>query len=418
MTLPSTAPPVLPAPAPLRARLTGLAGLLQAACAWPLDAHVLAKAGALEHVAGLDPGRAAAGVLALCALACLVTWRAVPAWLVAGALTLLLSTPYGPANLHALQALLLAAGLLACARALARPRPGLARLLLVLLPLPVTEALFATVARSHAVGYTLAARLWFARHWSPPSNSLGFRDVEHPADGAHDVFVLGDSFVSGVGIADVAQRFGERLAAELGPPWQVHNLGLNGTATAEQRAVLERQPFTPEAIVLSYYVNDIAGAGQGAGEPPPRYRPYRDLGRVAWLVSRSYLLDYLYWLAPRGDLAAEAASLARWHATPAIVAAHERELEELVAAARARTPRVVAVLFPELPAPEASQAALEPARRVFARLGVPCVEVTRLLDGLAGPERVINPNDAHPSAAVHARVGAALAEELRRLGPP
>lgn len=402
-------------------RWAALALLLQAAAALEIDPYHAVRATGPVELPGRAGVLASAAALALGALLVLRWPRPGLATvvLVPGAGALVLSTPHGSAAFHVLQALLLALAVLALAFALAHRGPHArpaTRLLLVALVPCLLEAAFATVARSHAVGYTLAARLWFARHWSPPSNSLGFRDVERREDGRSDLFVLGDSFVSGVGIADVAERFGERLASALGEHWQVHNLGYNGTDTRGQLEVLARVPFTPEALVLSYYTNDIAGAGVAAEEGWPRYRPYRDLGRAAWLVSRSYTLDYLYWRLPRADLAAEGRFLAHCYEVPAVVAAHERELEALVAAARARTGVVVALLFPELTAPEASAAFLEPARRVYARLGVPIVEVAPLLADLTPAERVVNENDAHPSAAVHARVAEALASKLRELG--
>jgi hypothetical protein len=402
-------------------RLAGGLLLLQAACALEVDPYHAERAGGKIELPGRLEIQLAAALLALLALLLLVRprpWLALAA-LATGAAALLLSTPHGAASFHVLQALLLAGAALALAvhasRGVRAARLA-TRLLLPCVLLCLTEAAFATVAQSHAVGYTLSARLWFARHWSPPSNSLGFRDVEHVADARRDLFVLGDSFVSGVGIADVSERFGERLAAELGGGWQIHNLGLNGTDTLEQREVLGRYPLEPDALVLSYYVNDIAGVGQRAGAGWPRYRPYRDLGRAAWLVSRSYLLDYLYWLRPRDDLTAEGRFLAHCFERPEVVLRHEQELEELVAAARARAPTVVAVLFPDLLDPAASAAQLEPARRTFARLGVPVVEVAPLLADLAPGARVVNRNDAHPATLVHARVAEAVAAELRRLG--
>ena len=404
-----------------RRRLLALLLLLQAGAALEIDPYHAERVGGVAQLVGRGEILSAVALLAAFALFLLLrpkTWALVPAFAF-GLLVLLESTPHGSAAFHVLQALLLVGALVLLVCELAdggRPARLAARLLLAFLPLLLCEAAFATVARSHAVGYTLAARLWFARHWSPPGNTLGFRDVEQADDGRKQLFVVGDSFVSGVGIADVAERFPDRLGAQLGDGWKVHNLGYNGVDTRYERELLAGYPFTPDVVVLSYYTNDIVGVGAERLQEQVRYRPYRDLGRAAWLVSRSYALDFLYWLRPRGDLGAETGFLERCFTTPEVVAQHERELEELVDLARARAPLVVAVVFPDLLAPEARAAHVAPALRVFARSGVPALDVRTLLAELEPEERVVNSNDAHPSPALHARVARALAEELARLG--
>jgi hypothetical protein len=420
---PTTTPPGdrLAAPRDRALRFAGALLLLQAACALEVDPYHAQRAGGEIELPGRLEIQLAATLLALLALLLLARPRPWPAFtaLATGAAALLLSTPHGAARFHVLQALLLAGATLAMAVHASRggraARLG-TRLLLPGVLLCLTEAAFATVAQSHAVGYTLAARLWFARHWSPPSNSLGYRDGEQREDGRRDLFVLGDSFVSGVGIADVAERFGDRLAAELGDGWRVHNLGYNGADTRYERELLEQYPFHADVIVLSYYTNDIALAGDALGLEPPYYRPYRDIGRLAWLVSRSYALDFLYWLRPRTDLAVEERFLERCHAEPAIVARHELDLGALVESARQRAGTVLAVVFPDLDDLEGSAARLGPALGVFARAGLVVIDVRALVAELESEQRMVNANDPHPSATVHARVAAALESELRTLG--
>jgi hypothetical protein len=412
----STAPPRTGA-----LRLAGGLLLLQAVCALEVDPYHAERAGAKIELPGRLEIQLAAGLLALLALCLLLRPRAgaALAGLLAGAFALLLSTPHGAASFHALQALLLSGATLALA--VHSSRGGrmarlATRLLLPCVLLGLTEAAFATVARSHAVGYTLAARLWFARHWSPPSNSLGFRDVEQREDERRDLFVVGDSFVSGVGIADVSERFGDRLAAELGDGWRVHNLGYNGADTRYERELLEQYPFHADVIVLSYYTNDIAQAGVAAGLAPPAYKPYRDLGRLAWLVSRSYALDFLYWLRPRADLAGEGQYLERCRSEPAVVARHEQDLAALIALAKRRAESVLAVVFPDLGDLEGSATRLRPALDAFAGAELSVVDVSTLVADLEPAQRMVNTNDAHPSARVHALVATALAVELQRLG--
>src|SRR6185436_234575 len=199
-------------------RLAALALLLQAAFAAEIDSYHLHRVGGTTNLPPHETivAVAWAGVgLALLALLLPRPWSASLA-LVAGAATLLVSTPSNAARFHLFQVLCLALATSAVVAACARGPRMIARLGLVALVLLAVEGVFSMVERSHAVGYTLAARLWFARHWSTPNNSLGYRDVEHPDDGRKKLFVLGDSFVAGVGIADARERFSDLLQVGLG----------------------------------------------------------------------------------------------------------------------------------------------------------------------------------------------------------
>ena len=340
--------------------------------------------------------------------------------LAAGAAVLFLSCPYNEAPFHLLQVILLACATLAVALAgarRARPSRAIVRAALVMVVLLAFEGVASTIARTHAVGYTLASRLWFARHWRTPRNSLGYRDVEHVDDGRTNLFVVGDSFVAGVGIADVRERFSDRLQAALGEHTQVHNLGSNGADTRQEAYLLETYPFRPDVLVLSYYVNDILAAAEALGHHEPPFRPYANLAPpLAWLVTRSYLLDFVYWLLPQTDQTGVRKYIAKCFAWPEVVALHEQDLQHIVDWARSKNCAMIAVVFPSLIQLEESAAWVAPALEVFARNGVPAIDVRTLLRDLPPEERVINRNDPHPSARVHALVAEALRAEVEKLG--
>src|SRR5262245_21618978 len=201
-----------------RNRLLASAALplaLQAACTLEVDSAYVERVGGMARLAPYTPVRPLAGAeVALALLVVLVPrWGAASLALIVGAAALLASTPFNTAGFHLLQVLLLmsaaALTVAGCLRG-ARMARAIARLGLVALVLLAGEGVFSMIDRSHAVGYTLAARLWFARHWTPPGNSFGYRDVEHPDDGKKKLFVLGDSFVAGMGIRDVRERFTDR----------------------------------------------------------------------------------------------------------------------------------------------------------------------------------------------------------------
>src|ERR1044071_207217 len=110
-------------------------------------------------------------------------------------------------------------------------RPSRIRTVVVLFTLTGSSILYLLVILEVGFGlffiqsdnfdYTLASQLWRARYWHP-INSLGYRDIEHPPAEFRSrkaVFVVGDSFVAGLGAANPARRFPDVLQKLLGTRW-------------------------------------------------------------------------------------------------------------------------------------------------------------------------------------------------------
>lgn len=333
-----------------------------------------------------------------------------------------------------LRSLLLAAGFaaiplgaLALARAARRAegRPsrdawlggGMAGLSLLAMLLVLEVAFQHLVVYSDGFGQTLAARSWFEQHWGP-ANRHGFRDGPIAPQDRH-LFVVGDSFVAGHGVAERAARFSDRLAAHLAPGWSVVNFARNGWHTGQQLEALRTFPVEPDALVWSHYVNDIEGAAarQGRGAPPARLTAPRGL---AWLVDRSHLANFVYWRVFRithGALGAR-----RWarqreaYRDREIWGAHQRELDAAVAFARERDLPMVAVVFPMLVDVEGSRVATHRVAGFFRRRGVPVVEVEEVVGGDPPSAWTVNARDAHPNARLHAEVAARLLPHLAEAG--
>ena len=69
------------------------------------------------------------------------------------------------------------------------------------------------VLQSDRFGHTLAAQRWFEKYWGP-TNSFGFRDREFSETdlaSTEMLFVVGDSFVAGLGINDPEERISNHL---------------------------------------------------------------------------------------------------------------------------------------------------------------------------------------------------------------
>lgn len=292
------------------------------------------------------------------------------------------------------------------------PRSALACVLAYSLAaaLAVGELAMTQVDRSHTVGYTLAAKLWFRRHWR--LNELGYRgrvwtddDLKH----RKLVLVAGDSLTVGHGIEDVADTYCTRLGERLGPVYRTVNMGVNGADTRTELVRLEMFPTRPHAIVLQYFGNDII---EGAKQTPleaPQFTPYISLPRwLINLVSRSYLVNFLYWSLPRADLDAFWTYVYNTYRRPDLRARHARELRAVAAHARRLKVPLVVVLFPYLHDLPGSDLYLPWVREIFESEGVPVLDVTPLVRDLPVAARVVGPNDMHPSRAVHRLVGDAL----------
>src|SRR5690606_14163974 len=111
--------------------------------------------------------------------------------------------------------------------------------------------------------------------------SLGYRDREWTADdfaGKTVIFAVGDSFTEGWGIENPADRFPDRLQAQLGDAYAVVNLGKGGSSTLHQTQAVATYPYaTPDIILWQYLLNDIDVAAISNGytweSPIPLERP-------------------------------------------------------------------------------------------------------------------------------------------------
>ncbi len=109
------------------------------------------------------------------------------------------------------------------------------------------------------------------------TNAAGFRDAAHAdvkAPGAYRVVVLGDSFVFGSGVAQDAVLT-RRLAARLGPGFEIVNLGVPGYGTDQELLTLRRwgRKLSPDLVLLGFFWNDLMEntSDRIYGLPKPRF---------------------------------------------------------------------------------------------------------------------------------------------------
>jgi hypothetical protein len=108
------------------------------------------------------------------------------------------------------------------------------------------------------------------------TNSFGFRDVNHgeKATGVTRVAVLGDSFVFGSGVKQ-DEPVTRRLAALLGPSFEVISLGVPGYGTDQALLTLRRwgRRLSPDIVLAGFFWNDVMenASAEMYGMKKPRF---------------------------------------------------------------------------------------------------------------------------------------------------
>jgi hypothetical protein len=278
------------------------------------------------------------------------------------------------------------------------------------------------VVASDGFGHTLSARKWAVQYWKPV-NSFGYRDVEHDLTRLRDrkvLFVLGDSFVAGHGIKDHRDRMSEVLAAKLPKEWEIVNIAKCGWNTAQEFAALRHHPVVPNAVVLSYCINDIEGAAQRVWKQPLVRLIEPPDWRIRPLVDYSHLANFCYWRLWRFRNSNEMATTYHRYLKAAydderVWSEHAQEIRRIVDYAKNNEIHLVVVVFPTLADIAWSQTFTDKVVYLLRRDGIPVVDLSATLSGRNPHELVVNNMDAHASVRLNAEVAALL---LPYLGAP
>lgn len=271
-------------------------------------------------------------------------------------------------------------------------------------------------AQSDGFRYTLASQNWFDRYWQ--QNSLGYRDREWTPEqlaGKTRVMVVGDSFVAGNGIADPEDRFANQLGQLLGNDFAVMVVASPGWDTLDEIDAIVEHPFSPDILILSYFINDIEGTAYARGWQRPQIRR-NPPGWLEPLIDNSHALNFLYWRLIRLGPQEWAAIywedwLKKISEDPNIRWRHRQELLTIIEGAAAEQIPLFVVVFPNLAAIEESRPFTEPVIDLFREHNVPVLDVGQLLAGYEPSETMVNAVDSHPNEMVNLMV----AEELYQL---
>lgn len=280
-------------------------------------------------------------------------------------------------------------------------------LLIVLVPCIVMELTLRYV--SPASVYTsasLVGRRWNSQYWKPV-NSLGYRDIEYSREelaSKKNILIVGDSFVAGSGITRNDSRFSDMLRNMLGSQYNVNILAKPGWNTADEYRALKQYPYKTDLIIVSYYVDDIAGALNR------RERKKLAVQRPQGITQYSCLLDYLYWSMGAMDNA-----FGRYfnvinnaYNNDKIWHLQQEQLRDLVGLAESRQSKLVVMLFPTLK--DLSSEYNKPLEKVgsfFAGYGVHTINLLPELYKIGQP-LVVSGIDMHPNEKVHRYVAEML----------
>jgi hypothetical protein len=282
------------------------------------------------------------------------------------------------------------------------------------------EVIFYTsVAVSDTFGFTLASRRWEAKYWRP-INSFGYRDVTHsPSEfGSKQVlFVVGDSFVAGHGIAQTENRFSNILQTNLASQYVVVNIARNGWDTADEYQAILSYPYKPKKIILSYYINDILGAASRLGYGSPvRVEPPHNLA-LRFVIDHSYVLNFTYWRLYRfhhKNLGKQYWEFLRnSYSSPHIWEEHEGELSRIVTYTQSEGIDLSVVVFPNLREVKASAVFTSKVADFFEKHRVRVLNLEPLLEDRDPMTLVVNSMDAHPSEALNREVAELLTRTIQ-----
>ena len=148
---------------------------------------------------------------------------------------------------------------------------------------------------------------WFVRHVR--RNPQGFRDTKpllpEPESGRRRVWFAGDSFTFGHGVRNPADRFSDRIGAELEQvhprKFEVDNIAQCGQSIREVLAELRElfdNGYRADIVVYTICLNDIEGCLDGKGEFQARNDAmYKQLSAdpKALLLRNTYFPNLLYY---------------------------------------------------------------------------------------------------------------------------
>jgi hypothetical protein len=272
------------------------------------------------------------------------------------------------------------------------------------------------------------SEVWFRRHVEPEqhvlklgSASITYRDDQPvprpvPSNRKHICFV-GDSFTFGHGVADVSDRFTNRIRTELDSrfpeEYLISNLSMPGTDLNWVDALvreLVREDIRIDTLVYVFCPNDIEVYH------PDHMKNVERLGRLkpeGPLLEHTYFFNLLYYrirMASEPALREYYGYLADYY-TGEPWERMQNQFEEFAGFCNAQGIELKVVIFPFLQNLE-GESPFDPARHLVREFceqrEIPVLDLHRTLSEHAGENLTVSLFDAHPNSRAHQLAAEAL----------
>ena len=278
------------------------------------------------------------------------------------------------------------------------------------------------VDTTDSFGRTRVNIRWFERHWN--LNQMGYRDsvTFYPLSrtpGKPRITFLGDSFAAGHGVADVEDRFANRIRNR--GEDEVHvwaDLGYDTGHHLELAQGLIAKGYQFDQVVLVYNLNDI-------GDLSPEWKATAEAIRSAppppFLIRHSFFLDTCYYrlkarLNP--DISNYCQSMLQCYEGQ-LWDQQQQRLKQLRSLVESHGGRFVVVTFPFLqhlgPGYE-FRAVHAKLGKFWQDLGVPHLDLLDLYEMHRNETLTVNAHDAHPNVRAHALAADAIEKFLSQKG--
>jgi hypothetical protein len=252
--------------------------------------------------------------------------------------------------------------------------------------------------------YTKTSQRWMQRHWH--NNHNGIRDnVDYALtrySGRRRISFVGDSFTAAEGVADVEDRFVNRIR-KLHPEWEVHLLAEPGFDTGDELFYLQaatQKGYELDQVVLVYCLNDVSDMLPEHTESVQRIKRY--IANSGWLERNSFLFNTLAHRlkACRDPFMKEYFGFVRDAYRGPAWDQQKQRLQAMRDLVEARGGRLAVVTFPFLNAlgPNYEYAFVHKQLAGFWRdLKVPYLDLWPILQSYAPSQVTVNAHDAHPN---------------------
>ncbi|MCX5660979.1 MAG: hypothetical protein NTW19_14840 [Planctomycetota bacterium] len=280
------------------------------------------------------------------------------------------------------------------------------------------------VDTTDAYGRSKINQRWIDRHWH--ENAIGVRDSldtysPQRTAGKRRVTFMGDSFTAGHGVADVEDRFVNRVRRSR-PAWEVHLFAENGMDTGEEVEAVRgslASNYEWQQLVLVYNLNDIADitpewaavSKRVLTAPPPPF-----------LFEHSYFLNTLHirWTAWRDADLRRYFDFVNGAYNGPLWEQQKRRLTEMRDLMREHGGQLVVVTFPFLENLGPDYKYRDVHRRLddfWRGLGVPHLDLLAILESHKGEHLVVNAHDPHPNERAHELAAEAILHFLDATPP-